>query len=530
MREYSSIFNHALAPITPGPSSSNTCGPVRIGLICQQLLGEVPAKAVVEYYSKGAFPNTLYGMRSDVAFINGLLGRQQSHPKFKQAYDEAKKEGMDVSFAEVDDLTVGGMETVRVRMTAHDGYQLTVIGESVGGGAVRIHFIDSCPTSISGTSYELVVFLTKACGKLAQELAEKLAPMVDHLNDYACSTGEAYSIIDVKAAQPFSQELIQTVSSWEGVARVRAVDPVHPIVADVSRKPPFDSPEEMIAYCKEKGCTPARAAIDYEMAISGWDEAKVREYGDMLVGIMKRSREGGYDPSLKFYGIVTPKATELKGRVGKGNMPSLGVLDDAIPSALGIMEHSNAAGEIVCVPTGGSSGIVPGLLLSAAERMGASPDALYEALMVAGITGVLMMVDGNEFAGGTHGCQAEVACGTAMAAAGLVQLMGGTAQQACDAASMSLQCFLGLICDPVAGLVQVPCLARNIAGVAVAASCAESVCAGFDVVIPLDEMTRIMVRVGTDITKELGMCCSGCCMTPTGKRLAQEYNKVHGNE
>ena len=144
--------------------------------------------------------------------------------------------------------------------------------------------------------------------------------------------------------------------------------------------------------------------------------------------------------------------------------------------------------------------------------------------MCAGLIGVLMMVDGNEFAGGTHGCQAEIACGTAMAAGGLVQLMGGSAQQACDAAAMSLQCFLGLICDPVAGLVQVPCLARNIAGVSVAAASAEAVCAGFEVVIPLDEMSRIMVRVGNDITQELGMCCSGCCITPTGQRLAKAYN------
>ena len=145
--------------------------------------------------------------------------------------------------------------------------------------------------------------------------------------------------------------------------------------------------------------------------------------------------------------------------------------------------------------------------------------------MAAGIIGVLMMVDGNEFAGGTHGCQAEIACGAAMSAAGLVQLMGGTPKQACDAASMCLQSFLGLICDPVAGLVQVPCLARNIAGVSVAAASAQSVCAGFDVVIPLDEMSRIMVQVGGQISKELGMCCNGCCLTPTGTRLAKEQWK-----
>lgn len=91
---------------------------------------------------------------------------------------------------------------------------------------------------------------------------------------------------------------------------------------------------------------------------------------------------------------------------------------------------------------------------------------------------------------------------------------------------MSLQCFLGLICDPVAGLVQVPCLARNIAGVSVAAASAEAVCAGFDVVIPLEEMSRIMVKVGTDITSVVGMCSSGCCLTPTGVRLTEAQKRA----
>lgn len=526
MKEYNTIFNHALAPITPGPSSSNTCGPVRIGLVCRQLLGEIPAVAVVEYYTKGAFPNTLYGMHSDVAFINGLLGKEQNTPDFKDAYENAEKAGMAVSFKAVDDLTVGGMETVRIRMTAHDGSALAVIAESVGGGAFMIHAVDDCPMDLRGTNHELLVFLRSSSEAAANAMADELSSRIRKLNDRRCVTGARYSIVNLKAAQPFPSALLDALAAREDVDRVRVVAPIFPIIADITRKPPFETQDGMIAYCEEKHCSPARSAIDYEIAVSGWSEEDVRRYGDMLISIMRDSRAGGFRSDLTFDGIVTPKAARLQGRIGHSGMPSLGLLDDAIPSALGIMEHSNASGKIVCVPTGGSSGIVPGLLLSAAERMQASPDALYEAMMSAGMIGVLMMVDGNEFAGGTHGCQAEIACGTAMAAAGLVQLMGGTAKQACDAAAMSLQCFLGLICDPVAGLVQVPCLARNIAGVSVAAASAEAVCAGFEVVIPLDEMSRIMVRVGTEITKELGMCCSGCCSTPTGIRLIRAYDEA----
>lgn len=522
MKEYHSVFDHALGPITPGPSSSNTCGPVRIGMVARQLLGSAPTSARIEYYTKGAFTTTLYGMKSDIAFINGLLGREQNSPDFGAAYELARRAGMDVSFAAVDDLTIGGMETARIVMEAADGFKMTVIGESLGGGAIKIHRIDDCEVDIRGMNWELLVFVRGTLSD-AEAIAARVRSELVQVNEVVCCGGRDMSIVDARCAAPQGDDVVARIAAMDGVAFVRTVDPVFPVVADVSRTLPFETPDEFVAYCKSHGASPARAAIDYEAAISGWDESRVQDYAKMLLGIMRRSDEGGMTPGLEFDGIVGAAAASMRGRIGRGAMPSLGILDDAIPSALGIMEHSNATGQIVCVPTGGSSGIVPALLLSAAKSMGADDRAIVDGLMAAGIIGVLMMVDGNEFAGGTHGCQAEIACGTAMAAAGLVQMMGGDAQQACDAASMSLQCFLGLICDPVGGLVQVPCLARNIAGVSVAAAAAESVCAGFDVVIGLEEMSRAMIRVGTDMTKELGMCCSGCCITPTGRRLTAEY-------
>ena len=522
MKEHHSIFNHALAPITPGPSSSNTCGPVRIGLICNALLGAVPTEVNVAYSKDGAFPTTLYGMKSDVAFINGLLGREQNVSDFNDAYKIAKESEMNVSFSEVDDLTIGGMETVRVTMKDKNGYCLTVIAASIGSGAFKTHYIDDCPINIMGMNYELLVFVEKNTD--VNELADKLAGHIEKLNEYCCVEGKDYSIINIKSAAPFSEKLLTDIELIDSVIRWRVLNPIHPIVNDVSKTAPFETPKEMMEYCKENNCSVAQAAVRYEMAISGWTEREVRNYGQMLIDIMKDSRRNGFNSSLKFEGIVSPKASVLQNKMGQGNLPSLGLLNTAVPAALGIMEHSNATGKIVCVPTGGSSGIVPGLLLAAADYMKASEDELYEAVMTAGIIGVLMMVDGNEFSGGTHGCQAEVACGTAMAAAGMVKMIGGTAKQACDAASMSLQCLLGLICDPVAGLVQVPCLARNMAGVSIAATAAECVCSGFDVVIPLDEMTPIMVRVGAEISDNLGICSNGCCLTPTGKRLKEEYD------
>ena len=522
MKVFRSIFNNTLAPITPGPSSSNTCGPARIGLVSQYILGEIPKSVVVEYDVDGAFTTTLYGMKSDIGFINGLLGKDQNAPDFTSAYENAKQAGMAVTFAQVDDLKIGGLETARLRMTSQKGDEMTVIGESLGGGAFRIHFVDDCPVTILGTSWELLLFTDKRSPNALQAEVEQLAGGLAHLNQVDCVTGERYSLIDLKAAKPFPDSFLANLKNHPDVLRFCVIPPIHPVVYDKTRTPPFETAEGLVAYCEEHHCTPARAAVDYEIAVTGWSEAEVRNYGEALIEIMEGSREKGLQSQMQFDGIVTPKASMIRQGLRDGKLPSLGLLDDAVVSALGIMEHSNAAGKIVCVPTGGSSGIVPGLLLSTAEQMGLDHDQLFKGLMVSGIIGVLMMVDGNEFSGGAHGCQAEVGCGTAMAAAGLVQLLGGTAKQACDAASMALQSLMGLICDPVAGLVQVPCLARNMTGVAVAAVAAETVCTGFDVFLSLDEMSKAMVKTGTMIPNSLTTLCSGCCLTPTSCRVTAE--------
>lgn len=531
MEAFRSIFNSTLAPITPGPSSSNTCGPVRVGLVSRYILGETPQKAVVEYDRDGAFHETLYGMKSDLGFINGLLGKDQNTPDFTSAYEAAERAGMDISFEQVDDLKMGGVETARIRMTSRAGESLAVTGESLGGGAFRIFLIDDCPVSISGASWELLAFMRPRGKAEANSVAESLAAELEGQGEAACTAGKGYSLVHLKAPRPFPDELVARLGRRGDVLRVRVIPPVHPVVYDRTRTAPFETASGMLAYCGEHGCSIARAAVDYEMAVTGWEEEKIRSYGEMLLDIMEESRKNGMRLQTGFEGVVAPSAAAVGRGMQSPALPSMGFLDNAVAGALGIMEHSNASGKIVCVPTGGSSGIVPGLLFSAAEQMGLGRGPLFEALMSSGMIGIFMMVDGNEFCGGAHGCQAEIGCGAAMAAAGLVHLMGGGAKQACDAASMALQSLMGLICDPVAGLVQVPCLARNMTGVAVAAVSAKAVCSGFDAFLPFDEAARAMVKTGEMLPNSFGPVCSGCCLAPAARRARErrEQGARHGS-
>ena len=174
----------------------------------------------------------------------------------------------------------------------------------------------------------------------------------------------------------------------------------------------------------------------------------------------------------------------------------------AVARAMAVIERSAAMGVIVAAPTAGSSGIVPGSVLSLADEIGLDDDAVAEALFAAAACGLILTTNAS-VSGAEGGCQAEVGSAAAMAAAALVQLMGGTPEESFDAASLALSNLLGLVCDPVGGLVEVPCQTRNAIGVAAAFSSAQLALSGVSSLVPFDEMARVMLSVGQALPQSL---------------------------
>lgn len=545
MKEYHSIFNHTLAPITPGPSSSNTCGPARIALFAYYMFGEIPKKAIIEYSKHGSFPKTMFGMKSDYAFINGLLGKDQNAPDFLRCYENAKEANMEVFFKEVDDLTIGGYETARLRLFGEDGNNMVIVGESLGGGSFLMHSVDDIPIESSGAYYELFVKLSGENNStvdiveniIREEIISDLSRThptgtnnsINVICDKTLTKGNGNSLLHIKMTVAPEEQILKTIQNLPSVLWARLIVPVVPEVINPWIKPAFETSSGLIEYCAKTGKTPSQAAVDYEVTVSGWTESQIYSYVEDLLNIMRKGIETGTKEAFDFPGILTQKGPEVFRTLQEISSPSLGFLDKAIPAALGIMEYSNASGKIVCVPTGGSSGVVPGVLLTAAQAMKKTEKELADALLVSGLIGVLMMIEGNNFSGGMTGCQAEIGCATAMAAAGLAALMGGNAKQVCDAACMGLQSFFGLVCDPVCGFVQVPCLARNMVAVSAAATCAKTVLAGFDVLIPLDEMIRAFIDGGRKIMNCIGIGKGGCCATPTAKHIKNNRHNSTGH-
>jgi len=192
---------------------------------------------------------------------------------------------------------------------------------------------------------------------------------------------------------------------------------------------------------------------------------------------------------------------------------------DTVAAALAVGEVNAAMGRVVAAPTGGASGVLPAVLRTTGRGRGSTREQMALALAAAGGIGAIIAAKAS-LSGAASGCQAEIGSAAAMAAAAAVQLCGGTPAQAGHAASLALQGLLGLVCDPIGGLVEVPCVVRNGTGAAVALAGAEMALAGVEFPIPFDEVAAAMGAVGRSLPPSLReTALGGLAVTPTGRKL-----------
>lgn len=270
-----------------------------------------------------------------------------------------------------------------------------------------------------------------------------------------------------------------------------------------------DSIEELVREAGE-GCI-ARVVLSDQAERDGAPEAALRETMAKALQVMRESAEAGLKPDVKsMSGMTGGQAFQLIGRVQSGNSAAGNLVGEAMAVALGVAELNAAMGRIVAAPTAGACGILPGILLTYGKALNALDDALVDALFTAaGVGGVIAAR--ASISGAQAGCQAECGAASAMAAAALVQLYGGSAQAAASAVSFALMNVMGLVCDPVKGLVEVPCVYRNVLGVVNAVSAADMALAGIRSMLPADEVIDAMGRVGRQMPASLRETGEGGC-------------------
>lgn len=278
----------------------------------------------------------------------------------------------------------------------------------------------------------------------------------------------------------------------------------------------FKNAKELLALCQEKKLPISEVMRQREILLGETTAEIVDQRMDRVLEIMKDAAFSPIkDPVISMGGLIGGEARKLCEFRDLGKSLCGNVLGKGITYAMATLETNASMGLIVASPTAGSAGIVPGMMLALQEVYGFSDKKIRQALFNAGAIGYLAMRNAT-VAGAVGGCQAEVGIASAMAASAAVELLGGTPLQCTYAASTVLMNMLGLVCDPVGGLVEYPCQNRNAAGVSNALIAAEMSLAGIPQFIPLDEMIDAMYTVGKKLPAELReTALGGCAATPS---------------
>ena len=272
----------------------------------------------------------------------------------------------------------------------------------------------------------------------------------------------------------------------------------------------FRNAEELLRLCADNDMPISEVMINREMQLGEMRRETIMEHIDGCLRIMDVSVDRAIsDPQTSMGGFLGGEALKLS-KLDDDKTVCGAALHKALVCALAVAETNASMGVIVAAPTAGSAGIVPAVLLSIYEHRNIDIETLRRGLINASAIGYLMTRNAS-VAGAEAGCQAEVGSAAAMAASALAEMLGGTPEQCCDAATIAISNLLGLVCDPVRGLVEVPCQTRNAMGAAAAYTAAELALANVGVHVPLDEMIQIMLDVGRSLPESLRETAKGGC-------------------
>lgn len=283
----------------------------------------------------------------------------------------------------------------------------------------------------------------------------------------------------------------------------------------------FINSKELVELCKSKQLTISEVMIQREMQLFHCTREEVMERMAHAYDIMKHAAERALRENLvSMGGLIGGESKRIFVHAGKDSVCGE-MMSKAISYAVGVLEVNASMGLIVAAPTAGSSGVIPGVFLAMQEQFNYTDEQMVKALFCAGAVGYLITRNAT-VSGAEGGCQAEVGAASAMAAAAVCEMKGSSPETALDAAATAITNILGLVCDPIAGLVEAPCQKRNAMGTANALVSAEMALCGLRHIVPFDETVEAMYRVGCSMPMELReTALGGVASTPTACQLCK---------
>ena len=534
-------LRNVIGPIMVGPSSSHTAGALAIARMARRLCGSAPRRVTFTLY--GSFAHTGRGHGTDKALVAGMLGLAADDLAIRNSFELAERAGIDVALTFDTKTAQEHPNTVDVAIEEQDGTTFDVRGVSIGGGAAVITRIDGIDVDITGEHTSIVVHQQDECGVLAH-IASCLATCginIATTRMFRTRRGaDAFTVMETDDA--ITAQVRALIEDHPSVHSVRIIPAAaaqggadaetdEARTADatgVAGEPAqggasgahldaaaaecelarwdFVSGSELLTRCAQERASIAQTFRRREEALAALNgsDAAIDAYLDRVLDVMRDAAHAPLDhgtPSIG--GLIGGEAHAIIASTEAGVptlLDPLGITATAF--ALATLETNASMGRIVATPTAGSAGVVPAVLLALEERRGFTQEQLREGLLTAAAVGYLVARNAS-VSGAEGGCQAEVGTACAMAAAAAVEMCGGTPEQALSAASNALTSLMGLVCDPVGGLVEVPCQKRNATAAITSLVSAQIAFAGIENLVDFDETVAAMDAVGRALPFEL---------------------------
>lgn len=480
-----------IGPEMIGPSSSHTAGMVRIGMMARRIAG--PPLHIALYLHQ-MFQYLYQGHKTDAAMIGGAIGMDQKDPRLRHAVELAQAQH--ITLEPVQFYPDATLHPNTVGLVIENARRCHVRGISIGGGSIVIDQIDGAAVHLLPDRYYAVVWTRcEILSKLTRQFSGEITG----------GMGENGYVYALSSSQPFPADTEKMLRADPSVTHVQLTEPLLEFGC-APTQPELPASCAALIQTAQTTDTPLwQLALEYEQRRSGQNAADILQLMTHNWQQMKRSVAlASREPQKPLYGLVDGKdAQRLRSYLQNEKTLSGTPMLETVARALAVMEYNASMGCIIAAPTAGSSGIVPACLVTTQQRYNRSDDEMVHGLLVAALFGVVMAHRGISFSGAVGGCQGEVGVSSAIAAAAMASILSSDPAVPAQAMAISLKNILGLVCDPVAGPVEVPCVKRNAIGVANATVAADLALAGICSYVPPDDVIDALLDVEQRMPREV---------------------------
>ena len=510
---FTSIFNDVLGPVMRGPSSSHTAGSYHIGLTARQLLGKEPKRVSVSFDMNGSYAKTYSQQGVDLAFITGIMGWKQTDEIFLRAISAAADKGVQVNFETTLIQQADHPNFVIIELLDLDNHSLKIAAKSIGGGTFNLVKVDGFDVLIDGKTFETLLTFQAHKKPDTIQAVEKYYPDAWIRNQVTTAN---ITTLQLSSATPAPENLQQLLPQ---ILEIRQCRPVYYTQKNAAQ---FNSATEITDRAENTGQSLGQIMLEYEKNILGISKQEAVEEMLARYAIMKRSVLDGLKNDTVDMLLLEPTAGTIMENVQHNRVAIGGLHARAGAAALAAMHTCNSRGLVCAAPTGGAAGTLPGVITTLEDEYQLSDTQIALMLFAAGGIGLILAIRGT-FAAEVAGCQVEIGAAGAMASAAVVEFSGGSALQACDAAAISFQNTMGLVCDLVQGMCELPCHTRNAIAASSAFTNADMILGGYVNHIHLDQTIDAVYSSGLLLPPELRCTAlGGIALAPAAINLRRK--------